>query len=102
MEPRKRELWNKWLRGDRLTGGEMEEAVASGVGTWSPHPPAEDDPRYPQFLVLWSRCARLEASTLTDEDLRETALFEIAARLPVPSREEQERHVRSLKVRDSR
>ena len=102
MEPRKRELWDKWLRRERLTSAEMEEAIALGVGTWGPDPPAEDDPRYPRFLVLWSRCARLEASTLTDEDLRDTALFEIAARLPVPSREEQERHVRSLKLRDSR
>lgn len=102
MEPRKSELWDKWLRRERLTRGEMEEAVALGVGTWRLHPRAEDDPRYPRFLVLWSRCARLEVSAFTDEDLRETALFEIAARLPVPSRAEQERHVRSLKVRDSR
>jgi hypothetical protein len=102
MEPRKRELWDKWLGRERLTNSEMEEAIALGVGTWSPHPPPADDPRYPRFLVLWSRCARLEASAFTDGDLRETALFEIAARLPVPSLEEQERHLRSLKLRDSR
>lgn len=102
MDPRKRELWDKWLRCERLTNAEMEEAIALGVGTWGPYPPAEDDPRYPRFLVLRSRCARLEASTFTAEDLEETALCEIAPRLPAPSQEEQERHVRSLKQRDSR
>jgi hypothetical protein len=92
---REDELWRKWHNRERLTNAEMEEALALEVGLHS-RPPAEDDPRYPAFLVLWSKCARFATDTLTSQEADEAMAFGIKIPYPLPTVEQTARRERQL------
>jgi len=92
---REDELWRKWHNRERLTNAEMEEALALEVGVYS-RPPAEDDPRYPTFLLLWSKCARFETDKLTSQEADEAMAFGIKIPYPLPTEEQIARRERQL------
>jgi hypothetical protein len=86
---RARELDAKWRKRERFTNEEMEEALVLRVGiNYAPRIPAEDDPRYPRFLLLWNRCARFETAELSKEDIYDAGSFGITIPWPEPSAEE--------------
>lgn len=94
---REKELWDKWMGGERLHADEIEEAFARGVGFKSEAMP-EDDPRWPRFRLLWSKAVRFrnDASAMSQAEVEEAIALGIRIVAPLPSEKEIEDDARRI------